>query len=141
MKNKDFKVNNNLMESSFVKYASDISGAVVAIINALTVLENCCAEIEKSRIISQNQISLIDKEIMKITSKYTELNENIENEINDIERNRQMKMDMKNKMLEFIKQLERQADSMLEDIVINDDYCMEDWFYIIDKIKVLRCCI
>ena len=129
------------MESSLFKYASDISGAVVAIINALTVLENCCAEIEKSRIISQNQISLIDKEIMKITSKYTELNENIENEINDIERNRQMKMDMKNKMLEFIKQLERQADSMLEDIVINDDYCMEDWFYIIDKIKVLRCCI
>lgn len=141
MKNKDIKINNNVMESSLVKYASDISGAVVAIINALTVLENCCAEIEKSRIISQNQISLIDKEIMKITSKYTELNENIENEINDIERNRQMKMDMKNKMLEFIKQLERQADSMLEDIVINDDYCMEDWFYIIDKIKVLRCCI
>lgn len=139
MNNKDVKVKNNVMKTSLVNYASDISETVVSIINALTVFENCCAEIVKSRIICQNQIMMIDKEILNITTKYSELNKNIENEINDIERKREIKINMKNKMIEIIKQLESQADSMFEGIVSNDDFCMEEWLFIIDKIKDLRC--
>ena len=67
MKNKDVKVKNDGMEKTLVKYASYISGAVVSILNALTVVENCCAEIEKNRIICQNQSMMIDNEILKIT--------------------------------------------------------------------------
>ena len=141
MKNKDVKVKNNGMEKTLVKYASDISGAVVSILNALTVVENCCAEIEKNRIICQNQSMMIDNEILKITTKYAELNKNIENEINEIEHSRQIKLDIKHKIIETIEQLGRQADSMFMSIVTNDDYCVEDWLYIMDKIKALRCCI
>ena len=61
--------------------------------------------------------------------------------INDIERNREIKLNIKHKIIEFIEQLVKQADSMFMSIVTNDDYCMEDWLYIMDKIKALRCCI
>ena len=141
MKNKEVKVKNNGMEKPLVKYAGEISGAVVSIIDALTVVKNCCAEIEKNRIICQNQSLMIDNEILKITTKYAELNKNIENEIKDIENNRQIKLNIKHKIIEFIEQLVKQADSMFMSIVTNDDYCMEDWLYIMDKIKALRCCI
>lgn len=141
MKNKVAKVKNNSAEMPLVKYASNISGAVVSVVNALTVLENCCAEIEKNKIICENQSMMIDKEILNITTKYAELNKNIENEINDIERNREIKMNIKHKIIEFIEQLVKQADSMFMSVVTNDDYCMEDWFYIMDKIKDLRSCI
>lgn len=141
MKNKVAKVKNNSAEMPLVKYASNISGAVVSVANALTVLENCCAEIEKNKIICENQSMMIDKEILNITTKYAELNKNIENEINDIERNREIKLNIKHKIIEFIEQLVKQADSMFMSIVTNDVYCMEDWLYIMDKIKDLRSCI
>ncbi len=140
MKNNLTKVKKKGKEISLVNYANDISNLVVSIFDALTVLEDCRAELERTKLACHKQSLTIDKEILRINTKYTELNKIIENEINDIEHKKQIKLYIKHKMIESLEQLERQADCFFDEIINNNDYSnLEEWFEIMNKIKSLRC--
>lgn len=141
MKNKAAKVSNNVTEMSIVKYAGDISGTIVSVLDALNVLEKSRFEVEKTRLLCRNQILEIDKKISELSLQNAELSKKHDNEIRDINYKSQAKLSLKKELIEIIKVFECQADYIFNEIINNDDSNIEEWFALIKIIRNLRCII
>ena len=109
------------IDVSLKRITVKIAETGLSILDTLSSLAKMKADVEKNRLICINKCQLINDKILEMKEKYSELNSDIDNEIELEEYKKQLKHEIRKAVFKELKELEQEAFLLVDNIIEKDE--------------------